>query len=220
MRPGRMALAGTAALAVGVAIGGWWLARVGVAVAYAGLGLLGLAAVVMIARGIREELPRETSIAATVAIEAGLLFLLVGFPLVLLVLATAGAYHAAPATTAAKAVPRVAGDVLAVLERGCYVAIPWLLIAIPESLRRRRKWKCASDLARALVPAWLAAGAAVATWTYVFLLHFFGGALAGPSLEAVAVGGLATAALLAPPYQFVARSFWQHGAVVVLDPVR
>jgi hypothetical protein len=95
-----------------------------------------------------------------------------------------------------------------------------VLVVIPERLRWNRPWSCASPLARTLVPSWLAASAASATWGYVFAEHFFAGPLAGPSLGVIAVGGLAVAALLVPVYQFMARSCWEYGIEVVLDPKR
>ena len=99
-------------------------------------------------------------------------------------------------------------------------AIPAFVVAIPEALRQIRPWDEAADLAKTLVPAWLAAAAAAATFLYVFVQYFFGAALAHRSLPAVLVGGLGTAALLAPVYQFMARSCWEYGVGAVLDPVR
>lgn len=99
-------------------------------------------------------------------------------------------------------------------------ALPGLLVIIPVNLRRTRPWPKASDLAKTLVPSWLAASAAAATFGYLFAQHWFGGPLAGLSVWTVLVGGMAVAALLAPGYQFMTRSFWEHGVEVVLDAGR
>lgn len=97
-------------------------------------------------------------------------------------------------------------------------AIPWFVVVTPEFLRRNRPWREATDLAKTLVPAWLAAAAALATWASVVAEHFFGGLLWRTSVWLALVGGLTAAALLAPLYQFMARSGWEYGVGVVLDP--
>lgn len=51
-------------------------------------------------------------------------------------------------------------------------------------------------------------------------MHFDKGALARYPLGLIVVSGLGAAALLAPLFQFVTRSCWEYGAVVVFDPVR
>jgi hypothetical protein len=109
--------------------------------------------------------------------------------------------------------------VVSVVQVACQVSITYLLIMFPAALRRRLPWDGATKLAQTLLPAWLAAAAAVVTWIFVLVLHF-GGPLNHTSLAATLIGGLGLAALLAPLYQFMARSCWQHGGDAVLDPVR
>lgn len=58
----------------------------------------------------------------------------------------------------------------------CLLGLAWLLYMAPQVLRWRLPWKRAKD-AKVMLPRWLAAFAAAATWLYVVLLHFEGGPL-------------------------------------------
>jgi hypothetical protein len=111
-------------------------------------------------------------------------------------------------------------DALGAVGFCCQCASFLVLTAIPAALRNWLPWNSASNLARSLVPSWLAAAATILTWLYIVLLHFSGAALAKDPLSLVVVAGLVTAVLLVPLFQFVARSCWEYGFVAVFDPVR
>jgi hypothetical protein len=101
----------------------------------------------------------------------------------------------------------------------CLCALAGILTIIPLVLRLLLPWDGASELARRVGPAWLAALGATVTWLYVFLLHFERGLLAGTPLAQLSVAALAAAVLLVPLYRSMARSFWRRGIHVVLNPV-
>jgi tetratricopeptide (TPR) repeat protein len=71
-----------------------------------------------------------------------------------------------------------------------------------------------------LLPGWLAAGAALATGLYAFLLHFLGGPLAKLSLLQLIVAIAFAVALLVPPYRWIARACWELGIAEVYNPAR
>jgi hypothetical protein len=89
--------------------------------------------------------------------------------------------------------------------------VPFFLISLPEMLRMkvesgpapasRTMDGQADGVARIkrLLPGWLAAGAALATGLYAFLLHFLGGPLAKLSLLQLIVAIAFAVALLVPP---------------------
>lgn len=115
--------------------------------------------------------------------------------------------------------PGFVGQLVVYVRLACQFVILFILAGIPAVLRRWLPWSIASGMARSLVPSWLAAGAAFATWVYIVLMKFDKGALAKYPLGLIVVSGLGAAALLAPLFQFVARSCWEYGAVVVFDPL-
>jgi len=116
--------------------------------------------------------------------------------------------------------PGFVGQMVVFVRLACELAALFIVAGIPAVLRRWLPWSIASGMARSLVPSWLAAGAAFTTWSYIVLMHFDKGALARYPLGLIVVSGLGAAALLAPLFQFVARSCWEYGAVVVFDPLR
>jgi hypothetical protein len=99
----------------------------------------------------------------------------------------------------------------------CLVVVAGSLALVPEVLRVPLPWDSASMLARRVVPACLAALAAAATWTYVFLLHFEKGPLASTPAAPLAVAALGAALLLAPLYRSLSRSLWRKGILKVID---
>ena len=68
--------------------------------------------------------------------------------------------------------------------------------------------------------SWLAAAAAILTWLYIVLLHFGRAALAHDPMGLIVVAGIGAAALLAPLFQFIARSCWEYGSLALFDPLR
>jgi hypothetical protein len=116
--------------------------------------------------------------------------------------------------------PGFVGQMIVWVRLACELVTLFILAGIPAVLRRWLPWSIASGMARSLVPSWLAAGAAFTTWLYIVLMHFDKGALASYPLGLIVVSGLGAAALLAPLFQFVTRSCWEYGPVVVFDPVR
>jgi hypothetical protein len=167
---------------------------------------------------ITHGLPDETSASALVTIDVAVVLYLGFFQLVLVAIGTSGDRTAITAALhAPKGVPAYLMHYVALL---ILYAVPEVLVTIPAKLRKTRPWPDASNLAKTLVPSWLAASAAAATFGYLFAQHWFGGPLSRLSLWAVLVSGLAAAALLAPGYQFMARSLWEHGVEAVLDAGR
>jgi hypothetical protein len=143
------------------------------------------------------------------------------FQLFVAFVATAGAMSAVHAAYTNQVASGLGGQATGLAGLMCLLAIPALLIGIPEVLRRNgQTWDQAVDPAKARTPAFLAAWAAVATYLYIIAEHFFGGPLAGPPLRVLLAGGIAVAAMLAPAYQIVARACWEHGVAEVLDPAR
>jgi hypothetical protein len=164
--------------------------------------------------------PADTGFAALVTVDLVLTAFTVGFPVLTIVLATSGATGSALKALGdnqgASSVAASAGII-------CLGLIEVAVVLVPQQLRKRHLCiNTVSELARTLVPSWLTAVAAVATWAYVFLLRFGDGALSGSGFGtlAVAAGGAAVAVLLVPVYQFTARSCWEHGLENVLDPQR
>jgi hypothetical protein len=185
-----------------------------------GVWMLLLAALIYLLEVVGRALPDPTSLGARVTIDIMVVLFLAFFQLLVAAVATS----ANPSVIAAVATNRGAkgwgGNLTSAVGITCLFAIPAVLVAVPEQLRRKRPWTDASERARAVVPSWLAASAAVLTGAYLLAEHFFGGPLAGPSLWVVLVGGLGVAALLVPAYQFMARSCWEYGVEVILDPQR
>jgi len=99
-------------------------------------------------------------------------------------------------------------------------AIPVLVIAVPEHLRKRGR----ATTPNSSVPAWLAGFAAILTWIFLILLHY-GGQFMVAALQKTPQGVLSVAAfgvavLLMPFYRIVAKECLQRGAAVALDPMQ
>jgi hypothetical protein len=220
-RPGRVALAGLVMFVAGELIQHLWVRGAGEVVAACGAIMMSLSLLIFMLVLFGFAVPEGTGKATRMAVDVAVVLFLGFFPLLVVTLATSASPSVITALGRGQRANGVGGFATTSVGACCLFATPVLLVAIPEALRRHRPWSGgASELAKTLVPSWLAALAATATWFYIFLQHFFGGPLAGPSVGLVALGGLAVAALLAPVYQFVARSCWEHGVLVVLDPVR
>jgi hypothetical protein len=211
-RPRRMIIAGAVLFALGYGV-----PAVGMRVAAAGVWLLVLGVMQAVIR--RFLLKQSLGFPALVTVNLVLTASVVGFPWLTLALATSGAPGSALSAAAAN---QGQDSLLAAAGTGCL----WLISAVvlvPQRLRMRgRCMNAVGGLTRTLLPSWLAAAAAVATWAWVFLLRFGRGSLSGPDFKTlpVAVGAAGVAVLLVPLYQFAARSFWQHGIENVLDPQR
>ncbi len=219
-RPGRVASVGLAVTVAGLLISEFWVTGTGHVIAVCGFFTLLAAALILLLRLIGQALPDETGTAARVMIGVATLLFIAFFQLLVAAIATSGNPSVLAAVIKNQSGSGVGSALTSAVAFGSLLAIPLLVVFIPETLRRNRCWRAASELAKTLVPAWLAASAAAATWLYVVAQHFFGGPLAGVTVEVVLVGGLAAATLLAPVYQFAARSCWEHGVEVVLDPHR
>ncbi len=217
----RFAVAGGTALLLGTLIG-LLVRRAGLYIAEAGWVLIGVAfiwyLVTSVRDGVRKAMYAARPVARFVASVTALAFI-AGFPLLVVVLATpsGGNGSAIAALIRNQGSSSIAGEVGGVF----VLAVPALVVAVPEILRRRLPWDGTADRAGELVSAWLAVGAAIATWAYLFLLRFGGQALSGQeSLNTLAVAAVAigVAVLLAPLYRIVARSCWKHGIAVIFDP--
>ena len=99
--------------------------------------------------------------------------------------------------------------------------IPFLLVGLPEILRRRLSWdQTGSDQTSGSVKnillSWLAVAAALATALYVMLLHFFKGPLASVPIGPLFVALLATLALLTPFYKLIAAACLERGVMDIV----
>jgi hypothetical protein len=110
-----------------------------------------------------------------------------------------------------------AGSAVGFASQVCLVAAVFTLGIVPQTLHRRIRWNDAHVPARNLLLACLTTLTAMATWLYIFLLHFEHGPLAGTPAGVVAVTALGVATLLAPLYSSVVRSFWDLGAVKMVS---
>jgi hypothetical protein len=182
------------------------------------LGLVALTVLILIIKAARRSYPKEVSTAAVVVTVVACAVYLLGFQVLVAALASSGNLTAIfPWYTAGYS---VGGFAIAVASDGCLLGIPYLLVVYPRGLRKSLPWDGATELSRTLLPAWLAAAASVLTWIYVLLLHFGWGPLTSTPARVLLVAGLGVATLLAPLYQFIARSCWQYGSEAVFDPVR
>ena len=151
----------------------------------------------------------------------GSIFYLGGFQILVAVLASNGNFADSLSWLKAGFTEGLGGRMIAfVLADLCLFGIWFLVVMYPHDLRQWLPWDRATKLSRKLLPAWLAAAAAVITWIYILLLHFAGGPLASTSMPVLLVAGFGVATLLVPLYQFMAMSCWRHGREAVFDPVR
>jgi Clp amino terminal domain, pathogenicity island component len=171
---------------------------------------------------LRAMSPARPTTAVVVILAIALLF---AFPSVLVFLVTGG-NDSSLVIAALFRTPRHSGwlrSALLMPETLLLGLVPGLLIAAPEILRRWVRWlnsgafRMPSRLTRRL-PGGLAAGAALASGLFAFLLHFGGGPLAKPSLLQLAVAIVFAVTLLVPPYRFIARVCWERGIAEVFDP--
>jgi hypothetical protein len=196
---------------------------------WAGVGLALLAFMMPIMVSVIHVSP-----ATTVMIVLGIVFLF-ALPEMLVFLVTGGSGN--PITSALPAVTGfgTSNSWSNWLEAISLYIVPGLLIGAPEMLRRemlRTKVESGAvpvpsvkdsredGVARVkrLLPGWLAAGAAVATGLYAFLLHFGQGPLAKLSWLQLAVATALAAMFLVPPYKLIARAIWERGIAEVFDP--
>jgi hypothetical protein len=164
--------------------------------------------------------PKEMNTAAVVVAVVGWIVYILGFQVLVAALASSGDLTDSLSWLEDRFTGGIGAWVFPGAAGACLLGIPGLLIIYPQQLRRRLPWDRATELSRTLLPAWLAAAAAVITWAYVLLLHLAGGPLASTSVPVLLVAGFGVATLLVPLYQFLARSCWQYGSDAVFDPVR
>jgi hypothetical protein len=183
--------------------------------------LLGSAIVIGVLRYLKRLMPQGTSTAAALVIDVVAYGFFVLVPPVLVALVTSGgSWSAIVAAMLGRGGPGFAGDMWGALRFACQLASLLLLVGVPAVLRRWLPWDTASEMARSLVPSWLAAAAAILTWLYIIVMHFGGAALAHDPMGLIVVAGIGAAALLAPLFQFIARSCWEHGSLALFDPLR
>jgi hypothetical protein len=182
------------------------------------LGLVGLTVLMLIIKAARRSYPKKVSTAAVVVIVVACAMYVLCFQILVAAIASSGDLGATLSWF--KGGFSIESEAFAFASSGCLLAIPSLLVVYPRGLRERLPWDRATELSRTLLPAWLAAAAAVSTWIYALLLHFGGGPLATTPVRVLLVAALGVATLLAPLYQFMARSCWQYGPEAVFDPVR
>jgi hypothetical protein len=185
----------------------------------AGGALLGSAIVIGALQYLKRLMPRGTTTAAALVVYVAAYGFFVFVPPVLVALVTSGASWSAMVTAmTGRGGHGLVADVLGGARFACQLICLFLLVGVPAVLRRWLSWHTASEHAKSLMPSWLAAAATVLTWLYIVLLHFGGGALAHAALGLITVAGIGAAALLAPLYQFIARSCWEYGSLTLFDP--
>lgn len=183
--------------------------------------LVWLLLLLLIIKAVRWMSPKEKNTAAVVVAVVGWIVYFLGFQVLVAALASSGDFADSFSWLKGRFTGGIVGGwVIPGAAGACWLGIPGLLIIYPQQLRRRLPWDRATELSQTLLPAWLAAAAAVITWAYVLLLHFGGGPLARTSVLVLLVAGFGVATLLVPLYQFLARSCWQSGSDAVFDPVR
>ena len=94
----------------------------------------------------------------------------------------------------------------------------YVLLLIPERIRRKLPFEDATKQTQRLVPAGLAFSAAIITGSYLLALHFFNEPLARVWQGPLAASIVAVLALLTPFYQLIARACWRYGFADLLDP--
>jgi hypothetical protein len=179
-----------------------------------------LVILILIIKFARSIFPKEMNTAAVVVAVVAWLVYGALFEVLVAILASSGDLADSLSWFKGRITGGIGGQAISTVAGGFLIAIPGLLIWYPQQLRRRLPWNRATELSRTLLPAWLAAGAAVITWAYILLLHLAGGPLATTSVQVLLVAGFGVATLLVPLYQFMARSCWQYGTEAVFDPMR
>ena len=223
---GRLAAAGVVVLLAGGGLGfagkasGLSLARLagGVAVTAGFLTVL-VSAVIGIVIELWKLHRRVRSLGAARVVSAvtlyvGALVFLALFPVIAAALATSGLIGVKAIYTATGGGTQGFGNYwLGIIILWCPSAVLGLVVIFPQILHMKKvSWG-----PERVLPAWLAGFAAVLTWLFVFVLYFNGLHPQGGA-AALAVGGVFAAVLLAPFYQFLARSCWQRGTAKVFDP--
>ena len=183
-------------------------------------GLVWLVILILIIKAARWMSPKEMNTATVMVAVFGWIVYIAGFQIFLAALASSGDLADSLSWAKGEITGGIGGQVVVSLAGTCLLVIPGLLVIYPQELRRRLPWGHATELSRTLLPAWLAAAAAVITWIYILLSHLAGGPLASTSVPVLLVAGVGVATLLLPLYQFMARSCWQYGSEAVFDPVR
>ncbi len=192
-----------------------WPVQWRVDLAGAGFDLGLLAFLVFVIRWFIRDMSEDMSV---VAARAQLLLLLAfcfSFPAFLVFLATNGNTGAFMFFNQSQSSSHSAW--LGGLEGLALLVIPALLLMIPQLAHRRLVWSSTPQLTRNVITGWLATGAALSTGLFAFMLHFYGGPLAGVGLGQLAVGMLFAVALLVPIYRSVARACWERGVLHIID---
>jgi hypothetical protein len=182
-------------------------------------GLLGLLILLLIIKAARGWFPKETNTATVAVSVVGLIVYVLGFQTLAATLASSGNLAGILSWLKGGTIGGVGGSMIAVVLNLPLFLILLTLLMFPLELHNILPWDRAKKLTRTLLPAWLAAAAAVFTWIDIVLLHFAGGPLASTSVPVLMVAGFGVATLLLPLYQYMARSCWQYGTAV-FDPVR
>ena len=173
-------------------------------------GLVWLVILILIIKAARWMSPKEMNTATVMVAVFGWIVYIAGFQIFLAALASSGDLADSLSWAKGEITGGIGGQVVVSLAGTCLLVIPGLLVIYPQELRRRLPWGHATELSRTLLPAWLAAAAAVITWIYILLSHLAGGPLASTSVPVLLVAGVGVATLLLPLYQFMARSCWQY----------
>jgi hypothetical protein len=183
----------------------------------AGAGInLGLAAIlVFVVRWFIRDMSEDMSVVAAWAQLFLLLAFCLSFPAFLVFLATNGNTGAFMFFNQPQSSSH--SGWLSGLESFALLVIPALLLMIPQLAHRRLVWSSTPQLTRNVITGWLATVAALSTGLFAFMLHFYGGPLAGVGLGQLAVGMLFAVALLVPIYRSVARACWERGVLRIID---
>lgn len=179
----------------------------GVTLFTVGLGIICLSVVVYGTVDSAVWLSRATSRTTTLLLTLLLIGFVFLFPPFVVFLATNGNAAVLPASG------NMGSKVFSIL---LLTLIPLFLIGLPEILHRTLSWDLASDLAKTLLPGWLAFATALATALYVLLLHFFSGPLVSVPIGPLCAALLAALALLTPFYKLIAAACWERGVMDIV----
>ena len=181
--------------------------------------LVWLVILLLIIKAVRGWFPKETNTATVAVSVVGLIVYVLGFQTLAATLASSGNLAGILSWLKGGTTGGAGGFMIAAALNLPLFLILLTLLMFPLELHNILPWDRAKKLTRTLLPAWLAAAAAVFTWIDIVLLHFAGGPLASTSVPVLMVAGIGVATLLLPLYQFMARSCWQYGTAV-FDPAR